>query len=52
MWGSTSLSTVSVSATKLTALVPAAQIASSGTVNVTVALPGGATTTVKTFTVN
>jgi hypothetical protein len=50
-WGSTSLATTYVSATQLTAAVPASLIATAGTANVTVTTSGG-TTSAATFTVN
>jgi len=53
-WNSTALTTTFVSATKLTATVPAADIASSGTASVTVfnTTPGGGTSNAQTFTIN
>jgi uncharacterized protein (TIGR03437 family) len=49
-WGNTALTTTFVSATQLTATVPASLIATAGTVNVTVA-SGGGTSTASTFTI-
>jgi hypothetical protein len=53
-WNASSLATTYVSATELTAQVPAADIATAGTASVTVfnATPGGGTTTAQTFTVD
>jgi hypothetical protein len=51
-WSGASLVTTFVSATQLTAAVPASRIANPGTASVTVVNPGGATSNVVTFTVN
>jgi hypothetical protein len=53
-WNGVALTTTYVSATKLTAAVPAADIATAGTKSVTVfnPTPGGGTSNVKSFTVN
>ncbi len=53
-WGRTSLTTTFVSAAKLTATVPASDVAAAGTDSVTVvnAAPGGGTSNALTFTVN
>ncbi|MES2386869.1 MAG: hypothetical protein V4543_02610 [Bacteroidota bacterium] len=53
-WNGTALTTTYVSATQVTAAVPAANIASAGTASVTVtnAAPGGGTTSSQTFTIN
>jgi|CZKP01.1.fsa_nt_gi DNA/RNA endonuclease G (NUC1) len=52
-WNGTSLTTTYVSATKVTAIVPAANIASAGTATVTVfnPTPGGGTSSGLTFTI-
>jgi len=54
MWGSTALTTTYVSATQLTAQVPASLVATEGTVSVTVQTPapGGGTSNANTFTIN
>jgi len=54
LWGTTSLTTQFVSATALTAQVPASLVATEGTVSVTVQTPapGGGTSNANTFTVN
>lgn len=51
-WNGAALVTAFVNASQLTAAVPAGLIATMGTANVTVADPGGATSTGATFTVN
>ncbi|HUN92924.1 MAG TPA: IPT/TIG domain-containing protein [Burkholderiaceae bacterium] len=53
-WNGAALATTYVSSTQLTAVVPAADIASSGTANVTVAspAPGGGTSSPVSFTIN
>jgi hypothetical protein len=51
LWGSTSLSTTYVSATQLTAVVPASLIATAGMTSVTVADSGG-TSLMTTFTIH
>jgi len=53
-WNGTSLTTTYVSATQLTAAVPAANIATAGTASVTVfnTTPGGGTSSALTFTIN
>ena len=53
-WNGANLTTTYVSATKLTAVVPAADIANVGTADVTVfnPAPGGGTSDARTFTVN
>jgi uncharacterized protein (TIGR03437 family) len=50
-WNGSALSTTFVSATQLTASVPANLIASPGTANVTVVNPGGVTSNTVTFTI-
>ncbi|HTX76951.1 MAG TPA: IPT/TIG domain-containing protein [Terracidiphilus sp.] len=52
-WNGKSLATTFVSATQLTATVPAADVASNGTANVTVnnPAPGGGTTAAQSFTI-
>jgi len=54
MWGTTALTTTYVSATALTATVPALLVATEGTVSVTVVTPapGGGTSSASTFTIN
>jgi hypothetical protein len=51
-WSGTSLVTTFVSATQLTAAVPASLIASGGSASITVVNPGGATSNAATFTIN
>jgi hypothetical protein len=51
-WGSTALTTTYVSDTSLTASVTATQLATPGTVNITVKTAGGASSLASTFTVN
>jgi hypothetical protein len=53
-WNGTALTTTYVSATQLTTSVPATNIATAGTANVTVVTPspGGGTSTAATFTIN
>ncbi len=53
-WNGTALTTTFVSATSLTATVPASDIAAAGTASVTVftPTPGGGTTAPQTFTIN
>jgi hypothetical protein len=51
-WGSTPLTTAFVSATSLTATVPASDIASAGSATVTVVNPDGSSTSGATFTIN
>jgi len=53
-WNGTNLTTTYISATKLTATVPAADIATAGTANVAVfnPAPGGGTSSPITFTIN
>lgn len=53
-WNTTNLTTSYVSATQLTASVPASLIASAGTADITVftGTPGGGTSTGQTFTIN
>jgi hypothetical protein len=53
-WNGAALATTYVSATQLTAAVPAGDIASAGTASVTVfnPAPGGGTSNAKTFTIN
>ncbi len=53
-WNGTNLATTVVSATSLTATVPASDIASAGTASVTVnnPTPGGGTSATKTFNIN
>ena len=54
LWNGTALPTTHVSATQLTAAVAAADIAQSGTIQVTVTnpAPGGGTSVAQTFTIN
>jgi hypothetical protein len=54
LWGSTALTTTFVSATQLTAAVPAADLTTAGTVNITISspAPGGGVSKAQTFTVN
>lgn len=49
--GATSLATTYVSATQLTAVIPAANLVGAGTINITVVNPGAPASAVKTFTV-
>jgi len=51
-WNSTALTTTYVSGTSLTASVTATQLATPGTVNITVKTAGGASSLASTFTVN
>jgi len=50
-WGSTALATTYVSSTQVTAVLPASQIVSTGTVNISVATAGGTSSGVS-FTIN
>ncbi len=50
-WGATALTTTFVSTTQLTAIVPAAQIASSGAASITVACPALTTSSPATLTI-
>ncbi len=50
-WNGAALTTTYVSATSLTAAVPAANIATAGTASITVATPGAATSSPVTFTI-
>src|SRR5882724_8227275 len=50
-WNGTPLTTTFVSATQLTATVPASLIASAGTASITVVTPCGGTSNAKTFTI-
>jgi hypothetical protein len=50
-WNGTALTTTFVTSSTLTATVPAADIASPGTANVTVVIPGGATSNAVPFTI-
>jgi uncharacterized delta-60 repeat protein len=52
LWNSTPLTTVFVNATTLTATVPAADVAVTGTASITVRNPGNITSSAKTFTIN
>jgi hypothetical protein len=54
LWNGVALTTTEVSATKLTATVPAADVAKPGTASVTVSspAPGGGTTAAHTFTID
>ena len=51
-WNGTVRTTTFVSATQLTAAIPASDIAAAGTAQVTVANPGGGTSNALTFTIN
>ena len=51
-WNGTALTTTFVSATQLTAVVPAANITSAGTASITVRLPSADVSNTKTFTIN
>jgi hypothetical protein len=51
-WNGVSRTTTFVSSTRLTAEIPAADIATAGTVPVTVSTPGGGTSNAKTLTIN
>src|SRR5206468_10112962 len=50
-WSGTALTTTFVSATQLTATVPAALIATAGTASITVVTPCGGTSNAQTFTI-
>jgi uncharacterized delta-60 repeat protein len=52
LWNGTALTTTFVSATSLTATVPASDLAQSGTASVTVSNPGNVTSNAATFTIN
>jgi uncharacterized delta-60 repeat protein len=52
LWNGAALTTTFVSTTSLTAIVPASDLAQSGTASVTVSNPGNITSKAKTFTIN